>query len=315
MSKSTLTVSGSGMKRFNSIRRSTDIAYSILFILLALLCVIPVIFVIIISFSSEASIGKVGYSFVPAEWSTEAYQYVWHLRNTHGIPTVVMAFLTSIGITLVGTVLGLTLISTMGYVLSRPNFRLRKIYTYLIFIPMIFNGGLLSTYVINTQILGLKNTYWALILPLCCSSFYVIIMRTFFQTTVPDEIIESGKIDGASQLRIFVQLVLPISLPVIATIGLFLTFNYWNAWYSAMLYLDSNHRELYPLQYVLISIEKNISFMAKNEEYFREESMRNLPSETMRMAIVMVVVIPIACSYPFFQRYFVGGLTIGAVKG
>ena len=190
MSKSTLTVSGSGMKRFNSIRRSTDIAYSILFILLALLCVIPVIFVIIISFSSEASIGKVGYSFVPAEWSTEAYQYVWHLRNTHGIPTVVMAFLTSIGITLVGTVLGLTLISTMGYVLSRPNFRLRKIYTYLIFIPMIFNGGLLSTYVINTQILGLKNTYWALILPLCCSSFYVIIMRTFFQTTVPDEIIE-----------------------------------------------------------------------------------------------------------------------------
>ena len=155
----------------------------------------------------------------------------------------------------------------------------------------------------------------ARILPGACSSVYVIVMRTFFQTTIPDSIIESGKIDGASQLRIFVQLVLPISLPVIATIGLFLTFNYWNAWYGAMLYLDSNHRELYPLQYVLISIEKNIAFMAKNEEHFMGDSMRSIPSETARMAIVMVVVIPIACSYPFFQRYFVGGLTIGAVKG
>ena len=314
MSKSTLTVSGSGMKRFNSIRRSTDIAYSILFILLALLCVIPVIFVIIISFSSEASIGKVGYSFVPAEWSTEAYQYVWHLRNTHGIPTVVMAFLTSIGITLVGTVLGLTLISTMGYVLSRPNFRLRKIYTYLIFIPMIFNGGLLSTYVINTQILGLKNTYWALILPLCCSSFYVIIMRTFFQTTVPDEIIESGKIDGASQLRIFVQLVLPISLPALATIALFLTFAYWNDWYQASLYIESNQHDLFPLQYVLVNIEKNIQYLANNDMAMSANS-NALPSETMRMAIVVISVVPIMFSYPVFQKYFISGLTIGAVKG
>ena len=314
MSKSTLTVSGSGMKRFNSIRRSTDIAYSILFILLALLCVIPVIFVIIISFSSEASIGKVGYSFVPAEWSTEAYQYVWHLRNTHGIPTVVMAFLTSIGITLVGTVLGLTLISTMGYVRSRPSFRLRKIYTYLIFIPMIFNGGLLSTYVINTQILGLKNTYWALILPLCCSSFYVIIMRTFFQTTVPDEIIESGKIDGASQLRIFVQLVLPISLPALATIALFLTFAYWNDWYQASLYIESNQHDLFPLQYVLVNIEKNIQYLANNDMAMSANS-NALPSETMRMAIVVISVVPIMFSYPFFQKYFISGLTIGAVKG
>ena len=314
MSKSSLTVSGSGMKRFNSIRRSTDAVYSILFILLALLCVIPVIFVIIISFSSEASIGKVGYSFVPAEWSTEAYQYVWHLRNTHGIPTVVMAFLTSIGITFVGTALGLTLISTMGYVLSRPNFRLRKVYTYLIFIPMIFNGGLLSTYVINTQILGLKNTYWALILPLCCSSFYVIIMRTFFQTTVPDEIIESGKIDGASQLRIFVQLVLPISLPALATIALFLTFAYWNDWYQASLYIESNQHDLFPLQYVLVNIEKNIQYLANNDMAMSANS-NALPSETMRMAIVVISVVPIMFSYPFFQKYFISGLTIGAVKG
>jgi putative aldouronate transport system permease protein len=251
-----------------------------------------------------------GYSFFPKELSLESYAYLWQSKAYIG-----RAFLNSVGITVVGTVIGLCLTSTLGYVLSRPNYYMKGLYTWMLIIPMLFSGGLVASYMVNTQIYHLKNTYWAMILPGACSTFYVIVMRTFFQTTVPDSIIESGKIDGASQLRIFTQLVLPISLPVIATIGLFLTFNYWNAWYSAMLYIDSNHRDLYPLQYVLISIEKNISFMARNEDYFREESMRNLPSETMRMAIVMVVVIPIACSYPFFQRYFVGGLTIGAVKG
>ena len=299
-----------GLGRFNQIKPVTNVVFSALFILLALTTVLPVIFVFIISISSEASIAANGYSFFPKELSLSSYEYLWTSKDYIG-----RAFLNSIGITIVGTLLGLILTSTLGYALSRPNYRMRGVYTMMLLIPMLFSGGLVATYMINTQVYHLKNTYFSMILPGACSSFYVIVMRTFFQTTIPDSIIESGKIDGARQLRIFIQLVLPISLPVIATIGLFLTFNYWNAWYSAMLYLDSNHRELYPLQYVLISIEKSISFMAQNEEYFREESMRNLPSETMRMAVVMVVVIPIACSYPFFQRYFVGGLTIGAVKG
>ena len=312
---SSVRETGSGMERFNSIKPLTNVTYSALFILLALMCLVPVIFVIIISFSSEASIGKVGYSFTPIEWSTEAYQYVWRVRNSGGMPVVVQAFFTSIGITVVGTAIGLTLIATMGYVLSRKNFRLRGLYTTMIFIPRIFNGGLLSTYVVNTQILGLKNTYWALILPLCCSSFYVIIMRTFFQTTVPDEIIESGKIDGASQLRIFVQLVLPISLPALATIALFLTFAYWNDWYQAKLYIETNRRDLYPLQYVLMNIEENISYLTNNEGNMSADSGSVLPSETMRMAIVVIAVVPIMFSYPFFQKYFISGLTIGAVKG
>lgn len=299
-----------GQGGFNRIRPLTNVLYSALFILLALLCVLPVVFVFIISISSEASIAAKGYSFFPKELSLASYQYLWTSRDYIG-----RAFLNSIGITLVGTVIGLILTSTLGYCLSRPKYRLRGVYTMMLLIPMLFSGGLVATYMINTQVYHLKNTYWSMILPGACSTFYVIVMRTFFQTTVPESIIESGKIDGASQLRILVQLVLPVSLPVLATVGLFLTFNYWNAWYSAMLYLDSNHRNLYPLQYVLISIEKNISFMAQNEDFFREESLRNVPSETMRMAVVMVVVIPIACSYPFFQRYFVGGLTIGAVKG
>ena len=299
-----------GLGRFNQIKPLTNVLFSALFILLALMTVLPVVFVLIISVSSEASIAQNGYSFFPSEFSLSSYEYLWISRDYIG-----RSFLNSIGITIVGTILGLILTSTLGYCLSRPNFRLRGLYTIMLLIPMLFSGGLVATYMINTQVYHLKNTYLALILPGACSTFYVIVMRTFFQTTIPDSIIESGKIDGARQIRIFTQLVLPISLPVIATIGLFLTFNYWNAWYGAMLYLDSNHRELYPLQYVLISIEKNIAFMAKNEEHFMGDSMRNVPSETARMAIVMVVVIPIACSYPFFQRYFVGGLTIGAVKG
>ena len=301
---------GEGFNRFNCVKPATNAIFSLIFILLALMTFLPVVFVFIISISSEASIAQNGYSFFPTEFSLESYKYLWQSKDYIG-----RAFLNSIGITLVGTLIGLVLTSTLGYVLSRPNYYMKSIYTWMLIVPMLFSGGLVAHYMVNTQIYHLKNTYWAMILPGACSTFYVIIMRTFFQTTVPDSIIESGKIDGASQLRIFTQLVLPISLPVIATIGLFLTFNYWNMWYGAMLYIDSNHRDLYPLQYVLISIEKNISFMARNEDYFTEAAMKNLPSETMRMAIVMVVVVPIACSYPFFQRYFVGGLTNGAVKG
>jgi len=310
MEKKTKRVSQDGFNRFNCIKPTTNAVFTMIFILLAIITFLPVVFVFIISISSEASIAQNGYSFFPAELSLESYKYLWQSKDYIG-----RSFINSVGITLVGTLIGLVLTSTLGYVLSRPNYYMKGLYTWMLIIPMLFSGGLVARYMVNTQIYHLKNTYWAMILPGACSTFYVIVMRTFFQTTLPDGIIESGKIDGASQLRIFTQLVLPISLPVIATIGLFLTFNYWNMWYGAMLYLDSNHRELYPLQYVLISIEKNISFMARNEDYFREESMKNLPSETMRMAIVMVVVIPIACSYPFFQRYFVGGLTIGAVKG
>ena len=308
--KPTKRITGDGLTRFNQLKPLTNVAFSTLFIVLALITFIPVLFVFIISISSEASIAQKGYSFFPAEFSLGSYEYLWQSKDYIG-----RACINSIGITICGTALGLVLTSTLGYTLSRPNFRLKGLYTLMILIPMFFSGGLLASYMVNTQIYGMKNTYFALILPGACSTFYVVIMRTFFQTTIPDSIIESGKIDGASQLRIFVQLVLPLALPVIATIGLFFTFNYWNAWYGAMLYLDSNHRELYPLQYVLISIENNISFMARNEEYFSEEALAKLPTETMRMAIVMVVVIPIACSYPFFQRYFVGGLTIGAVKG
>ena len=187
-----------GMLRFNCVRPAANVAYSLLFIALALVCVLPVVFVEIISITSEQSIGQYGYSFFPKQLSLSSYRYVWNMRDLVG-----RAFLNSVGITVVGTCIGVILTAAMGYTLSRKSYKFRGFFTYFIFIPMLFHGGTLSSYVVNTQILGLKDTYWALILPICCSSFNIIIMRTFFTTTVPDEMIESGKIDGANQLRIF----------------------------------------------------------------------------------------------------------------
>lgn len=304
------SVASDGMLRFNRVKWPTNTAFSLLFVLLALITILPVVFVVIISFSSEASIGINGYSFTPSAFSITAYSYLWKMNAWLG-----RSFINSIGITIVGTVIGLSLTTTMGYALSRKSYKFRGFFTIYVFIPMLFHGGLVSTYVVNTQLFGLLNTYWALLLPLACSTFYIIILRTFFVSTVPDSVIESGKIDGASQLRIFLQLVLPISLPAIATIGLFLTFAYWNDWYQALLYLRTTHRHLYPLQYLLVSIERGIEALTRNAAYMSADNMSDIPSETMRMAIVVVIVLPIACSYPFFQKYFISGLTIGAVKG
>ena len=288
----------------------TNFWISVLFIFLAFICLMPALLVLVVSFSSEASIRLNGYSYLPSELSLSAYSYLAKQSGYIG-----RAFLNSIGITIVGTLLGLVTTSTMGFALSRPNYRLRKFFTWFIFIPMLFSGGLVASYMINAHILGLKDTYWAMILPICCSSFYCIIMRTFFQTTVPDAVIESAKIDGARMIRIFVQIVLPISLPAIATIGLFLTFAYWNDWMMAKYYISGNRHNLFPLQYVLISLEENISFLTRNAQNMTAGTATNVPSETVRMAMVVVSVVPIACSYPFFQKYFVSGLTIGAVKG
>ena len=296
--------------KYTRVKPFSNVLISILFIILALMCFMPALLVLIVSFSSEASVRTIGYSYVPMQWSVDAYVYLGRQSGYIG-----RAFLNSIGITICGTLLGLITTSTMGYALSRPNYRLRKFFTWFIFIPMLFSGGLVASYMINAQILHMKDTYWALILPICCSSFYCIIMRTFFQTTVPDAIIESAKIDGAKQLRIFVQIVLPISLPAIATIGLFLTFAYWNDWMMAKYYLTSNNQDMFPLQYVLISLEESITFLTRNSANLTAGTASTVPSETIRMAMVVVAVVPIALSYPFFQKYFVSGLTIGAVKG
>lgn len=301
-----------GIARFNRVSPLSNALIVILFAVLGLIAIAPAVFTMIISLSDSTSIQTKGYSFLPDKWSLSAYGEIWKQKNSVG-----RAFLVSIGLSVVGCVVGLFFDTTMAYPLSRRNFKFRQFYTVLIFIPMLFSGGMVASYLVNTAVLGLKNTFWALLLPIAASSWYIIILRTFFQTTVPEEIIESGKVDGASQLRIFVQLVLPISLPALATIGLFLTFQYWNDWFLAKLYIESSYDKMYPLQFLLIQIQDNMDFLLKNQNSISnvDGNIAQKSTESIRMAICMVIVLPIACSYPFFQKYFISGLTIGAVKG
>lgn len=299
-----------GLAKFNRVSKTSNLLFSLVFLICALASVIPLIFCVIISFTHKDSLQRNGFTFIPDQWSVTAYKNIWDIKES-----VIRAFFVSVFVTIVGTIIGLYLNASMGYVLSRKSFKLRKLYTWIVFIPMVFNGGMVATYLVVTQFLNLDDTVWALILPMAVASFYIIILRTFFTTTVPDSLIESGKIDGASQLRIFFQIVLPISLPALATIGLFLSFAYWNDWFNALMYL--NKEDLYPLQYLLMRIEQNIQFLISNPyiDPSAREALKNMPAEAFRMALVVILVLPIACSYPFFQKYFVSGLTIGAVKG
>ena len=296
--------------KMNRVRPGTNAGFNLLFTLLAAMAIIPVLFVFMISISSEESIRVSGYSFVPQSFSNSAYMFLWNERAT-----LLSALWISVLVTVSGPVLGLALTTTMGYVLSRPGFKLKGFYTWVVFIPMIFNGGMVASYVVNANILNMKNTIWALILPLAVSSFNIIVCKTFFRSTIPDSIIESAKIDGASQLRIFGTIVLPISKPVLATIGLFLTFGYWNDSFQSSLYIS--RAELVSLQALLNNMMKSLDYIANNPSagLSLQQYRNSMPSESVRMAIAIVIVIPIACAYPFFQKYFISGLTIGAVKG
>ena len=290
-------------------RRITNIIYSLIFILISILMVMPLVFVIMISVSSEASIASNGYSFLPSEYSLKAYSYLWQSRSYIG-----RAFLNSLFITVAGTLLGLFIVTPYGYALSMKEFKGRKFFTVFALIPMLFSGGMVASYMINTQVYHLANTYLILILPIACSSFYIFIARTWFATSLPHEIIDAGRIDGAGEWQIFRILVLPISKPLIATIGLFFTFGFWNSWYEALLYIDSNHSNLYSLQYLLISIERQASSLSRNEQYIGVESIAAIPADTVRMAIVVILVLPITMVFPFFQKYLVSGLTLGSLK-
>lgn len=300
-----------GFERFNRVSQPVNIVLNLIFLLLALACIIPIVLVVAISFSAEASITEYGYRFIPKITSLEGYTFLLSQGKM-----LFRALGVSLFVTIVGTVIGVLLTTLMGYVLSRSNYKLNGFLTMIVFIPMVFNGGLVSTYFVNSQLLGLKDSLWALILPLAVSSFNVIICRTFFKTTVPESLIESAKMDGASQLTIFGRIVMPISLPVLATIGLFLCFAYWNDWYQSMLYIDNT--KLLSLQALLNAILTNIQMLTKNAATMgvsSAEMLANMPQESARMAIVVMIVLPIACAYPFFQKYFISGLTVGAVKG
>lgn len=303
----------SSLSRLNRIHPVTNVVFNAIFVILALVCFLPIVFIFIISITDNDVIRQQGYQlFVTAEtFSAEAYEYLWSQRLT-----ILNSLWVSVCVTAIGTVLGVLLTTVMGYVLSRREHKLNNFLTILIFIPMVFGGGMAASYVVNTQIIHLTDTIWALILPLAVSSFNVTISRTFFRNTIPDEVIESARIDGASQWTVFFKIVMPISKPVLATIGLFLAFGYWNDWFQSKLYISSDH--LLSLQAMLDRMQSSLDFLTKNPTALLGDSgalRASMPQESVRMAIAFVVAVPIACVYPFFQKYFISGLTVGAVKG
>ncbi len=280
------------------------------FTILSILVFLPVLLVIIVSVSSQESVTAIGYSFIPQSLSLDAYSYLMH-SGTY----LARACLNSLLITGAGTIFGLILMVPLAYALSRKEFEIGRFVLIYLMVPMLFSGGLVATYMVNTQILHLKNTYWALILPSLCSTWYILILRNYFKTSIPDSIIESAMLDGCSQMQILAFIITPISKPVIMTVAVFQMFTYWNSWYPSLIYLDSNHTELYPLQYVLVNMQRSIDAIAKDAQYLSGMSVSAAPTVTIRMAMVVVVILPIIVLFPFFNKFLKTGMTVGAVKG
>ena len=284
--------------------------FHLFFIAAVMTCILPLMLVVMASFTDDLTLRINGYTLFPEKLSLAAYQLIFNRGEA-----VVGAFWNSIVISVIGTSFATMTIAMYAYPLSRSNFKYRKFFTWLVLITMLFSGGLVPWYIMYTQVLQLRDTLPALIIPYLMSAWYVIIMRTFYRTTIPEEILESARVDGASEFRIFFTIALPLSTAGLATIGLFTLLLYWNDWYLPLMFAQRD--SLNTIQNYLRLILERVEFLARMAGQMGSVTVnvRDLPSETIRMAIAVVAIGPIVLAYPFFQRYFVKGLTIGSVKG
>lgn len=274
--------------------------------IVALTCVLPFIMLISASFSSEKAILMQGFGILPREFTVKAYELVFKYPEE-----IARAYGVSIFVTGAGTLLGLLFTAMTAYVLSRSSFRYRNALSFFFYFTTLFSGGMVTTYIFVVRYLDLKDNYLSLIFPMMINVFYLLIMRSFMKG-IPESLVESAKIDGAGEWRIFFQIILPLSTASLATIGLFIALGYWNDWYSAMLYMSK--KEQWPLQYMLYNMlasSQAMSMIAAKAGI----SLGDIPSQTLRMAMAVVATGPAILLYPFVQRYFVKGVTIGAVKG
>lgn len=280
-------------------------------LLYTLFCALPILLVFIAAFSDEKAITQNGFSFWPEKWSlagvNSVLRYGSQLLTSYGV---------TIFITVAGTALGLLVMSMFAYSISRKDFKLSKFLSIYLLIPMLFNGGTLSGYIIFTSYYNLKDSLWLLILPLCVSTMNVIILRTYIANSIPGELMEAAKIDGAGEYRTFFQITLPLLKPSLAAVGFMMATAYWNDWQNALLYITTDKKK--PLQLLLVNIQKSIEFLLNNSNVpasARAAMGGNIPQYSSTMATVLVVIGPIMVVYPFFQKYFVKGLTVGSVKG
>lgn len=297
------------MERVVQHDRIQQVLMNVFMTILTLCCVLPFLLLVASSFTEEATLIRDGYRFIPRKLSLETYQYLFTSRNT-----IVHGYFMTILVTVIGTVCNLTLTVLFAYPLSRKDLPFRGLLSFILFFTMLFNGGLVPTYMMYANTFHIKNTIWALIVPgLMMNAFYVILMRSFFSANIPDSLIEAARLDGASEMKILTKVVLPLSKPMVVTLVLMVGLNYWNDWQNGMYYV--NEQRLYTIQMILNSMIKNIEFLSKNADLFGAGVSAKIPSVGIRMGIAVVAVLPIMIIYPFLQKYFVKGIVIGGVKG
>jgi len=277
---------------------------------LAVACVLPFLLLVISSISDESSILRQGYTFFPDQLGLGAYSYLWNhseqLARAYGVTVFITVF---------GTAASLLMTSMLAYPMSRQGVPLRNGIAFFVFFTLLFNGGLTPTYLVYVQYFDIKNTIMALIVPgLLMNGFNVLLMRTFFMTTIPPALIEAAQIDGSGEFKIFWKIIVPLSMPIVATVGLIQTIIYWNDWFNGMIYVTDSR--LFSVQNILNRMLTDIQFLTESKFSAQlGEAGANLPSTTVKMAIAVIGVLPIMVMYPFFQKYLIKGITIGAVKG
>ena len=292
----------------NLISKKANLILNIILLIGCILTILPLWLIVSASLTENAALTQFGYKLVPMKFSTLAYTYLFQSGSI-----IVTAYKNTIIATIVGTVLATITVGLYAYALSRPDFKLRKFFTFFSFFTMLFGGGMVSYYAMMRMVLGLKDTVWALFLPMSFSAYWVIIMRTFYTSNVPESLIESARIDGSGEWRTLIQIVTPLAIPGFATVALFSAIGIWNDFRQCMLLNDSSY--FYNLQYTIYQTMNNLQFMKENASKMGGVNVSNLPTESFRMSMAVVTVGPIIMAYPFFQKYFVKGLTVGAVKG
>ena len=280
-------------------------------IVYTLFCLLPIVLVFVSAFTDEKTIATNGFSYFPAKWSLDGFNCVFKYGKQLAVSYGVTIF-----VTVAGTLIGLLIMSMFAFSISRKDFRMRRFFSIFLMIPMLFQGGQLASYIVFTSTYHMKDNIWLLILPLCVSTMNVIILRTYIQTSVPDELMDSARIDGAGEYRTFFQIVFPLMKPAMAAVGFMMATTYWNDWQNALLYIDSDSKK--PLQLLLINIQKSIETLlnSRNIPSAALAAMQgSIPQYSATMATVITVIGPIMIAYPFFQKYFIKGLTVGSVKG
>ena len=283
---------------------------TIILTIAVVIALMPILLIVIASFTAENSLIQFGYSYVPNEWSLDAYYYM----VKQGI-TIARAYGVSFFVTIVGTLMSVLLTTMLAYPMSRKSFKYRNILAFFVFFTMLFNGGIVPSYIMWTKIFAIKNTIWALIIPnYLVTAFNVILVKNYYSNSIPESLIEAAQIDGASELTIFVKIMLPLAVPTVATISLFTGLCYWNDWTNGLYYIDD--QKLFSIQQLLMKIMNNIQALRSNSNAaLLGTGAVDLPGTSIRMAMAVIGILPIMLVYPFVQKYLVKGVVVGAVKG